>query len=40
MPDVFFFTDLSKVSGFGHFIRSLSLAEEFKKKNIGKSSGL
>ena len=37
MPDVFFFTDLSKVSGFGHFIRSLSLAEEFKKKNINVS---
>ena len=32
MPCVIFFTDLFKEAGFGHFVRSFALAEEFKKK--------
>jgi len=31
---VFFLVDMQKDSGFGHFIRCFTLADEFKKKNI------
>ena len=29
---VFFLVDMQKDSGFGHFIRCFTLADEFKKK--------
>jgi len=32
MPCVIFFTDLFEEAGFGHFVRSFALAEEFQKK--------
>tara|TARA_B100000795_G_C22754606_1_gene420943 strand:+ start:183 stop:1175 length:993 start_codon:yes stop_codon:yes gene_type:complete len=32
MPHVIFFTDIFKEAGFGHFVRSFSLAEEFIKR--------